>query len=77
VRIALGWLQQDQLLAFLEEGTGRLRFTRLGEVSARSLPLNVRAGFCRYLRGIIPDRSRADLGSMDGGRLLDLSGLVA
>ena len=53
VRVALRWLQ-DQLLAFHEEGTGRLRLTRLGEASVRSvLPLNVGAGFGRFVRDVL------------------------
>jgi hypothetical protein len=53
VRVALRWLQ-DQLLAFQDEGTGRLRLTRLGEASIRSvLPLNVGAGFGRLARDIL------------------------
>lgn len=53
VRTALRWLQ-DQLLVFAEEGTGRLRLTRLGESTVRSvLPLDVGAGFGRLMRDIL------------------------
>lgn len=53
VRIAQRWLE-DQLLAFQEEGTGRLRLTRLGEASIRSvLPLDVGTGLARLVRDVL------------------------
>lgn len=53
VHVALRWLT-EQLLVFEEEGTGRLRLTRLGEASVRSiLPLDIGAGLGRLVRDIL------------------------
>ncbi len=50
---AARWLQ-DQLLAFEDEGTKRLRLTRLGEASVRTmLPPHVGASFGRLIRDLL------------------------